>query len=81
MEGPDALASMNSLATALNGIKDGIKIQDINVKLDQGNIMETIKSVVTDAVVAEISKMPGAAPAADITASTSSPNPAPNTLV
>ena len=79
--GPDALASMNSLATALNGIKDGIKIQDINVKLDQGNIMETIKSVVTDAVVAEISKMPGAAPAADITASTSSPNPAPNTLV
>ena len=57
--GPDALTAMNSLANALIGIKDGIKIQDINVTLDQGNIMETIKNVVTDAVVAEIAKMPG----------------------
>ena len=61
----DAIAAMNSLATALNGIADGIKIQDINVTLDQGNIMETIKNVVTDAVVAEISKLPGTGGSSD----------------
>ena len=76
--GPDAITAMNSLATALNGIADGIKIQDINVTLDQGNIMETIKNVVTDAVVAEISKLPGTGGSSD-KGTLSSSNPPANT--
>ena len=76
--GPDALTAMNGLAAALNGIADGIKIQDINVTLDQGNIMETIKNVVTDAVVAEISKLPGTGGSSD-KGTLSSSNPPANT--
>ena len=61
MPGPnqEAITAMNNFANALNGIADGIKIQPIEVNLNEGGIMETIRTVVTSAVKAEIANLPG----------------------
>jgi hypothetical protein len=75
--GPEATQAMSSLATALAGIKDGIKIQPIEVNLNEGGIMETIRSVVTSAVKAEIANMPGTG-GPNVTSTVSNPNPPAN---
>ena len=53
--GPDAkaIAAMNNLATALNGVSGGIEIkitEPVEVKLDSGSLIPKIKEIVTEAV-------------------------------
>jgi len=53
--GPDAkaIAAMNNLATALNGVSGGIEIkitEPVEIKLDSGTLVTEIKKAVIEAV-------------------------------
>ena len=70
MPGPnqEGIAAMNNLANALGGIRDGIKIQDVNVTVSD-NLLGVINNAVATAVQNEFLNMPGAEPAPDVTSS------------
>ena len=75
--GPEAVTAMSSLSTAFASIKDGVKIQAVDVRLDQGNILEAIKTVVADAVAAKVAEMPGMGSSQPTNSTLDSPSPAP----
>ena len=75
--GPEAVTAMSSLTTAFASIKDGVKIQAVDVRLDQGNILEAIKTVVADAVAAKVAEMPGMGSSQPTNSTLDSPSPAP----
>ena len=59
MPGPnqEAITAMNNFANALNGIRDGIKIQDVNVTVSD-NLLGVINNAVATAVQNEFLNMP-----------------------
>ncbi len=75
--GPEAVTAMSSLSTAFASIKDGVKIQAVDVRLDQGNILEAIKTVVADSVAAKLAEMPGIGSSQPTNSTLDSPSPAP----
>ena len=75
--GPEAVTAMSSLSTAFASIKDGVKIQAVDVRLDQGNILEAIKTVVADSVAAKLAEMPGMGSSQPTNSTLDSPSPAP----
>ena len=54
-----------------------MKIQAVDVRLDQGNIFEAIKTVVAVAVEAKVAEMPGMGSSQPTNSTLDSPSPAP----